>query len=53
MQSQIISLNLGVLASGYDWDEDGAFVSEGSQVACCSLFLIGKEGIIRHYVIND
>jgi peroxiredoxin (alkyl hydroperoxide reductase subunit C) len=51
--SKIISLNFGVLASDYDWDDEGELVSEGAPVAYRGLFLLDKEGKIRHYVIND
>ncbi|MDR0429088.1 MAG: peroxiredoxin [Tannerellaceae bacterium] len=51
--SKIISLNFGVLASDYDWDDEGEMISEGAPVAYRGLFLIDKEGKIRHYVIND
>lgn len=51
--SKTISENYGVLASEYDYDEDGNAVSNGSSVAYRGLFLIDKSGNIRHYVIND
>lgn len=51
--SKLISLNFGVLASDYDWDDEGVLVSEGTPVAYRGLFLLDKEGKIRHYVIND
>ncbi len=51
--SKIISMKFGVLASDYDWDEEDGLVSNGSPVAYRGLFLMDKEGKIRHYVIND
>ncbi len=51
--SKSISHNFGVLASDYDWDDEGELISNGSPVAYRGLFLIDKEGLIRHYVIND
>lgn len=51
--SKTISMNYGVLAADYDIDENGALVSEGEPAAYRGLFLIDKEGIIRHYTIND
>lgn len=51
--SKTISENYGVLASEYDYDEEGNAVSSGTAVAYRGLFLIDKSGNIRHYVIND
>ena len=51
--SKAISRNYGVLASEYDWDEEGNMVVKGTSVAYRGLFLIDKDGIIRHSVIND
>ena len=51
--SKTISENYGVLASDYDYDDDGNAISTGTAVAYRGLFLIDKEGNIRHYVIND
>lgn len=51
--AKTISENYGVLASEYDYDEDGNAVSCGTAVAYRGLFLIDKAGDIRHYVIND
>ncbi|MFQ8804679.1 MAG: redoxin domain-containing protein [Alistipes indistinctus] len=51
--SKTISENYGVLASDYDYDDDGNAISTGTAVAYRGLFLIDKEGNIRHCVIND
>lgn len=51
--AKTISRNFGVLASEYDWDEEGDMIVKGVPVAYRGLFLIDKKGIIRHYVIND
>lgn len=51
--SKTIAENFGVLASDYDYDDEGNAVSEGAPVAYRGLFLIDKKGVIRHYVIND
>jgi len=51
--SKTISENFGVLASDYDYDEEGNAVSTGAPVAYRGLFLIDKKGIVRHCVIND
>ncbi|PKQ64738.1 peroxiredoxin [Labilibaculum manganireducens] len=51
--SKTISENYGVLASEYDYNEDGNAVSTGAPVAYRGLFLIDKKGTVRHSVIND
>ena len=48
-----ISEAFGVLAGEYDYDEDGKLIFEGAPVAYRGLFLIDKNGIVRHSVIND
>jgi peroxiredoxin (alkyl hydroperoxide reductase subunit C) len=48
-----ISMNYGVLAGEYTWDEDGKWAFEGSPVAYRGLFLIDEEGVVRHELIND
>ena len=51
--SKTIAENYGVLASDYDYDEEGNATSTGAPVAYRGLFLIDKKGIVRHSVIND
>lgn len=51
--SKTISENFGVLASEYDYDEQGNSICNGAPVAYRGLFLIDKHGVIRHSVIND
>lgn len=52
--SKTIASNYGVLAGEYDYDEETDQESfEGAAVAYRGLFLIDKEGKIRHSVIND
>lgn len=51
--SKTIAENFGVLASDYDYDEEGNATSTGAPVAYRGLFLIDKKGIVRHSVIND
>lgn len=52
-----IAMNYGVLAGHYDYNEDGEmiFVSDKGDeaVAYRGLFLIDKEGTVRHQVVND
>ncbi len=55
--NKTIALNYGVLAGHYDYDDDGQMVWVGNQgeasVAYRGLFLIDKNGIVRHQVVND
>lgn len=51
--SKEISENYGVLAGDYTLDENGKIKYEGAPVAFRGLFLIDKEGTVRHMVIND
>ena len=51
--SKSISEKYGVLAGCYKTDENGNLDCEGTPVAYRGLFLIDKEGIVRHLVIND
>jgi len=48
-----ISENYGVLAGHYEYDEEGMMKFNGVAQAYRGLFLIDKEGIVRHCVIND
>ncbi|OYT16413.1 MAG: alkyl hydroperoxide reductase [Bacteroidetes bacterium 4572_77] len=49
-----ISTNYGVLAGDYDYDEDNDLETfSGAAVAYRGLFLIDKEGVVRHQVVND
>lgn len=51
--AKTISENYGVLAGEYDIDEEGNSVFKGAPVAFRGTFLIDKEGVVRHAVIND
>jgi peroxiredoxin (alkyl hydroperoxide reductase subunit C) len=51
--SKTIAENYDVLAGEYDYNEDGEAIFYGSPVAYRGLFLIDKEGIVRHQVVND
>jgi peroxiredoxin (alkyl hydroperoxide reductase subunit C) len=50
--SKTIALNFGVLAGDYSITGDN-ITFEGDPVAYRGLFLIDKQGVIRHQVIND
>ena len=47
-----ISANFGTLFGDYDWDEYGNLVASGPMIAFRGLFLIDKEGIVQHELIN-
>jgi len=51
--SMSIAENYGVLAGEYDYNEEGEATFKGAAVAYRGLFLIDKEGVVRHQVIND
>ncbi|MCD8528415.1 MAG: peroxiredoxin [Chitinophagales bacterium] len=51
--TKTISMNYGVLAGEYDWDEDGNWSFKGAPVAYRGLFLIDEDGVVRHELIND
>jgi Peroxiredoxin len=51
--SKTISENYDVLAGSYDYNEDGEAVFNGTPMAYRGLFLIDKQGIVRHQVVND
>jgi peroxiredoxin (alkyl hydroperoxide reductase subunit C) len=55
--NKTIALNYGVLAGHYDYNETGEMVWVGNlgedAVAYRGLFLIDKNGIVRHQVVND
>ncbi len=51
--SKTISENYDVLAGEYDYDEDGNSTFVGTPQAYRGLFLIDKNGVVRHQVVND
>ena len=51
--NKTISYAYDVLAGEQGYDEDGNLTVEGELVAYRGLFLIDKEGIVRHQVVND
>ena len=52
--SKTISENYDVLAGEWEYDEDEDYVEfNGEAVAYRGLFLIDKQGIVRHQVVND
>ncbi len=51
--SKTISENYDVLAGSYDYSETGESIFHGTPMAYRGLFLIDKEGVVRHQVVND
>ena len=51
--SKTISANFDVLAGEWMYSEDGTVEFEGYAKAYRGLFLIDKQGIVRHQVVND
>jgi len=51
--SKTISENFDVLAGNYDMNDEGESVFHGIPQAYRGLFLIDKQGIVRHQVVND
>lgn len=51
--SKVISMNFGVLDGDYDYNEEGHMIATGEMVAYRGLFLIDRQGIVRHELIND
>lgn len=51
--TKTISEAYGVLAGEYDYDLEGNLIATGPMIAYRGLFLIDKEGIVRHQLVND
>jgi len=51
--TKTISSNFGVLTGEYYEDENGELAATGSMIAYRGLFLIDKNGIVRHALVND
>jgi peroxiredoxin (alkyl hydroperoxide reductase subunit C) len=52
-QSKTISENFDVLAGEWDYTEEGTSFFSGTPQSYRGLFLIDKEGVVRHQVVND
>lgn len=48
-----ISTNYGVLAGDYDYNDNGELVADGPMIAYRGLFLIDKEGVVQHQIVNN
>ncbi len=51
--NKTISDAFDVLVGEYDYDENGTLLATDVMIAYRGLFLIDKEGIVRHQVVND
>lgn len=51
--SKTISENFNVLAGEYEYNEDGEMDYIGDAQAYRGLFLIDKQGVVRHQLVND
>lgn len=51
--NKTISANFDVLAGNYYFDEQDQMQAEGEMIAYRGLFLIDKDGIVRHQLVND
>lgn len=52
-QPRIMAEYFDVLAGEYDYDEDGEVLFDGVCQTYRGLFLIDKEGVVRHSTVND
>ena len=51
--NKTIATNYDVLDGDWDFNENGEMVSDAQLIAYRGLFLIDKEGIVRHQLVND
>jgi peroxiredoxin (alkyl hydroperoxide reductase subunit C) len=51
--TKTISLNYGILDGDYDYNEDGELIATGSMVAFRAVFLIDKDGVVQHQLVNS
>ena len=51
--NKTISYNFDVLAGSFFYDENDNLSADGELVAYRGLFLIDKEGVVRHQIVND
>jgi peroxiredoxin (alkyl hydroperoxide reductase subunit C) len=52
-QTKTITENFGVLFGGYFVNENDELEAEGPMIAFRGLFLIDKEGIVQHQIVNN
>jgi peroxiredoxin (alkyl hydroperoxide reductase subunit C) len=51
--AKTIAENYDVLAGTYDYNDEGQAIFKGDPQAYRGLFLIDRQGIVRHQVVND
>ncbi|MBO6516960.1 MAG: redoxin domain-containing protein [Bacteroidia bacterium] len=51
--TKTISINYGVLSGDYGYTEDNELAATGPMIAYRGLFLMDKEGVVRHQIVND
>lgn len=51
--TKTISMNYGVLLGEYDFNDEGEMVATGPMIALRGLFLIDKNGVVQHMVVNN
>lgn len=51
--NKTISMNYDVLAGDFDWNDEGEMIATGELIAYRGLFLIDREGKVRHQLVND
>lgn len=50
--AKTITDQYGIMFGEYDYDENGNMVADGPMIAYRGLFLINKEGVVMHQVVN-
>lgn len=51
--NKTIASNFGVLDGHYEYDDEGGLSAVGELVALRGLFLIDKEGVVQHQLVNN
>lgn len=51
--NKTISHNYDVLVGSWGYNDDGLLEAEGELIAYRGLFLIDREGVVRHQLVND
>ena len=51
--NKTISANYDVLVGSWDYTDEGEMTAEGELIAYRGLFLIDKDGVVRHQLVND
>lgn len=51
--NKTISTNYDVLVGDWDYNEEGEMIAAGELIAYRALFLIDKNGVVRHELVND